>query len=34
MASLFTLKDLMHQVGKNAKPCDYFDMIAGSEVGG
>jgi hypothetical protein len=32
--SLVTLKNLMEEIGPNAKPCDYFDMIAGSETGG
>jgi len=34
MASLITLKAIMDEYGADAKPCDYFDMIAGSEVGG
>jgi hypothetical protein len=34
IASLYTLEALMSQIGSYAKPCDYFDMIAGSEVGG
>jgi patatin-like phospholipase/acyl hydrolase len=34
ITALATLKALMKEVGFNAKPCDYFDMIAGSETGG
>jgi len=34
VASLVTLKALMKEFDTDAKPCDYFDMIAGSEAGG
>ena len=32
--SLVCLKKVMEKAGGGVKPCDYFDMIAGSEAGG
>ncbi|TFK24383.1 phospholipase [Coprinopsis marcescibilis] len=36
ISSLYVLKDIMRQVAgdENAKPCDYFDMMAGTSTGG
>ena len=33
-ASLILLKELMDLVGKGAKPCEFFDLIAGTSTGG
>jgi hypothetical protein len=32
-ASLLILKEIMDQIGPGAKPCDFFDLIAGTSTG-
>ena len=36
LSMLFILEDIMSKVDENAppKPCEYFDMIAGTSTGG
>ena len=33
-AALVLLKDIMDKIGTGAKPCDFFDLIAGTSTGG
>ena len=32
-ASLLMLKEIMKEIGPGAKPCEFFDLIAGSSTG-